>query len=315
MEEILNFLKDKMTIDEAGGDFNVAKVTGMLNPPIEKTIDEIKKYFSTTDYTPMFESEGKRHIVKFGIFKKVEDKPKYWLNILLFLATIVTATFGYYFWFGGLQRGVVFALSLIAILTCHELGHYFVSQKEGMITSLPYFIPVPFHFIGTFGAIIKMKSIARSRKSLLKVGMAGPIAGFLVALPISIIGIYLSEVVTVPEVTEPGRYLIFGDSLLFHLLTKIIHPNMPQDATLFIHPMGFAAWVGFLVTALNLIPIGQLDGGHVLYSILLKKRRFLYIPLLAGIVALGIFLFAGGIFCCKKRSTYSGYYHSFDNAI
>jgi membrane-associated protease RseP (regulator of RpoE activity) len=177
----------------------------------------------------------------------------------------------------------------MAILTCHELGHYFVSRKAGMITTLPYFIPVPFHFIGTFGAVIKMKSMVPSRKSLLRVGMAGPVAGFLVALPITIIGIALSEVRVAPEATG---YLRLGDSLLFLLLGKILHPNIPSGADIFLHPMAFAGWLGFLVTSMNLIPVGQLDGGHVAYSVFHKKRRYFYGPIIALLVALG-FLWPG----------------------
>jgi membrane-associated protease RseP (regulator of RpoE activity) len=158
-----------------------------------------------------------------------------------------------------------------------------------MITTLPYFIPVPFHFIGTFGAVIRMKSLVPNRRSLLRVGMAGPIAGFLVALPITIIGIALSDIQVAPE-TE--GYLRLGDSLLFALLGKIIHPNIPEGADVFLHPMAFAGWLGFLVTSMNLIPIGQLDGGHVGYSLFLRKRKFMYIPIFAGMAALG-FLWPG----------------------
>jgi membrane-associated protease RseP (regulator of RpoE activity) len=290
MNEVVEFLKYKMTIEEVTTGIRGARVTGTLNPPVKNTVHEIKEYFKTTEFTPVLSEEKGKHIIHFGFYKKVEDKPKYWLNIVLFLATIVTATFGYYFWVGDLTGGVVFAFSLLAILTSHELGHYFVSRGEGMITSLPYFIPVPFHFIGTFGAVIRMKSLVPSRKSLLKVGMSGPIAGFIVAVPIAIVGIVLSEVRVAPEGVG---YLRMGDSLLFYLLTKIIHPNIPMGADIFLHPMAFAGWVGMLVTSINLFPIGQLDGGHVAYSLWLKKRKRLYIPLFAGIILLGTFLWLG----------------------
>ena len=289
MDEIFEFLKYKMTIEDITSGITAAKVTGTINPPVESTIKEIKEYFLTTQYTPILSEEKNKHVVQFGIFKKVEDKPKYWLHILLFLATILTTIFAGYLNFGSIQSGVLFSFSIMAILTCHELGHYFVSRREGMITTLPYFIPMPGHFIGTFGAIIRMKSLIPSRRTLLQVGMAGPLAGFLVALPITIIGIALSEVKMVPE---GAGYLRMGDSLLFLLLAKIIHPNIPQGADIFLHPMAFAGWLGFLVTSMNLMPVGQLDGGHVAYSVLLKKRRYLYIPIFAGLVALG-FLWMG----------------------
>ena len=300
MEEIINFLKTKMNIEDITGSLTITQVTGVLHQPVERTIRDIKNYFSQTDYTPLFDRVGKRHIIKYGVFKKAVDRPKYWLNILLFLATLLSTIFAGSLNSGGnpfknfadLWLGIPFSFSIMAILTCHELGHYFMSRKAGMITTLPYFIPVPFHFIGTFGAVIKMKSVVPDRRSLLKVGMAGPLAGFLVALPITIIGIALSEFRPAPEDVE---FLKLGDSLLFWGLAKIIHPNIPQGNDLFLHPIAFAGWLGFLVTSMNLIPIGQLDGGHISYSVFFKKRKFMYYPIFAGMIALG-FLWPGWFF-------------------
>ncbi len=292
MEEILEFLNHKMSVDEVAGGLNTFRVIGTIHSPVDKTISEIKEYMLNTEYTPIFTTDGKHHVVELGKFRKVEDKPKYWLNVLLFVATIVTTIFGYYMWFGGdLLSSVMFSFSLMTILTCHELGHYFVSKRQGMVTSLPYFIPVPGHFIGTFGAVIRMKSIVPSRSTLLKVGLAGPVSGFLVALPITVIGIALSEIQIAPE---GAGYMRLGNSLLFHLLGTVIHPHIPPGADIFLHPMAFAGWLGFLVTSMNLIPVGQLDGGHVAYSVFLKKRRYLYIPIFAGIIALG-FLWLGWV--------------------
>jgi membrane-associated protease RseP (regulator of RpoE activity) len=300
MEKIIDFLKYKMDIEDITTGLNFTKVIGTIHSPISKTIGEIKEYCTSTEYTPLFAEDKGRHIVQFGIFSRVEDKPKYWLNILLFLATILSTIFAGSLNSGGnpfrnlsdILLGIPFSFSIMAILTCHELGHYFVSRRAGMITTLPYFIPIPFHFLGTFGAVIRMKSIVPSRKILLRVGMAGPLAGFLVAIPITIIGIALSEINIAPE---GGGYLKLGDSLLFLLLAKIIHPNIPQGADLFLHPMAFAGWIGFLVTSLNLIPIGQLDGGHIAYSVLLRKCRYLKGPIIISLVALGL-LWLGWIF-------------------
>lgn len=292
MEQILEFLKTKMAVEETSGTTTLTKVIGEINPPIENTIKEIKDFFSQTEYTPIFNEENNRHIVQFGIFLKRKEKPRVWLNIILFFATILTTLFAgalnsgarFEHW-TNIFLGIPFSFSIMAILTAHELGHYFTSKKQGMITTLPYFIPVPFHFIGTFGAIIRMKSIVPSRRALLKVGMAGPITGFLVALPITIIGLALSELKMAPE---GAGYLKLGDSLLFYILAKIIHPAVTEGTDIFLHPMAFAGWLGFLVTSMNLIPIGQLDGGHVVFSLLLKKRNFLYIPIIVGFVAVGI---------------------------
>ena len=300
IEEVVNYLKTKMDIEDITGSLTVTQVSGTLHQPVDQTIKDIKAYFSQTEYTPLFDYDDKSHIIKYGIFKKTVDKQKYWLNILLFFATLLSTIFAGSLNSGGnpfknftdLWLGIPFSFSIMAILTCHELGHYFVSRKAGMITTLPYFIPVPFHFIGTFGAVIRMKSIVPDRRSLLKVGMAGPLAGFLVALPITIIGISLSEFRPAPETVE---FLKLGDSLLFWGLAKILHPSIPPGHDLFLHPIAFAGWLGFLVTSMNLIPIGQLDGGHISYSIFFKKRKFMYIPIFAGMIALGL-LWPGWIF-------------------
>jgi membrane-associated protease RseP (regulator of RpoE activity) len=292
-EQILDFLRTKMSIEEVGDSLLAIRVKGVIHPPLAEAVKDIKQYFSGTEYTPIFAQEGDKHIIQFSVLKKPDVKPKYTLNIVLFIATILSTIFAGSLNSGGnplrnfsdLLLGVPFSFSIMAILTCHELGHYLVSRKEGMITTLPYFIPMPFHFLGTFGAVIKMKSLVPSRKALLKVGMAGPVAGFLVALPISIIGIYLSDIGTVPSTSGLLR---LGDSLLFWIFARVIHPSIPQGYELFLHPVAFAGWIGLLVTAMNLIPIGQLDGGHVLYSLLLRKRRYLYVPIFGALIALGL---------------------------
>jgi len=295
-ERVIEFLNTKMSVEDIADSSVMVKVKGKIHLPIQKTIGEIKEYFLHTEYTPLFSEENGQHTVQFGIYRKPDTKPKYWLNIILFFATILSTIFAGSFNSGGnpfenvsdLLLGIPFSLSIMAILTCHELGHYFVSRREGMITTLPYFIPVPFHFLGTFGAVIRMKSIVPSRKSLLKVGMSGPIAGFLVALPICIIGIYLSEISAAPE-TE--GVLRLGDSLLFWIFARIIHPSIPPGHDIFLHPVAFAGWLGLFVTSMNLIPIGQLDGGHVTFSLFLKKRRHLYIPIFGAVIALGLLWF------------------------
>ncbi len=292
-EQLIDYLRTKMSVEEVTGSAFMGKVKGKIYPPIGQTISEIKEYFSHTQFTPLFREECGLHTIQFGLYRRPEAKPKYLLNIMLFIATILSTILAGSLNSGGnpftnlsdLLLGIPFSASIMAILTCHELGHYFVSRREGMMTTLPYFIPMPLHFIGTFGAIIRMKSIVPSRSALLKVGMAGPLAGFLVALPISILGIYLSDVRIAPE-TE--GVLRLGDSLLFWLFAKLIHTDIPQGYDLFLHPAAFAGWLGLFVTSMNLIPVGQLDGGHVTFSLFLKKRRFLYIPIFAAILGLGL---------------------------
>jgi membrane-associated protease RseP (regulator of RpoE activity) len=170
-----------------------------------------------------------------------------------------------------IYKGLPFSLTLLLILGTHEIGHYIASKRSGVSATLPYFIPAP-SFIGTFGAFIKMESPIPDRRALLKIGAAGPLAGFVIALPAIIIGLEMSEV-REPSHKEGGISL--GSSLLLSFLTKLILGVSDDSADIILHPVGFAGWIGLFVTALNLLPMGQLDGGHIIYSISKRLHRFL----------------------------------------
>jgi membrane-associated protease RseP (regulator of RpoE activity) len=182
-----------------------------------------------------------------------------------------------------LWRGMPFSLTLLMILGAHEFGHYFMSRKYRIEVTLPYFIPAP-SFIGTFGAFIRMKSPILDRRILLDVGVAGPITGMLVAVPVLLVGLSLSRVV--PEVSGGGIKL--GSSLLFSLLSWIIHGPMPAKMDLVLHPVAFSGWIGLLVTSLNLLPVGQLDGGHVVYAVLGSRQHAVAMVVVALLLVLGI---------------------------
>lgn len=203
------------------------------------------------------------------------------LNFLLFFLTILTTTAAGAFYnganpFKGLSlflKGIPFSVTLMAILLAHEMGHYITSKKHKVRVSLPYFIPAPpppiFPFIiGTFGAFIKMQSPMKDRKSLLDVGVAGPLIGVIISIPALIIGLRLSEIKIMPELKGA---MLLGESILFNLLAKITLGNLPEHHHIVLHPIAFAGWIGLLVTSLNLIPIGQLDGGHIAYALLGDK--------------------------------------------
>lgn len=192
------------------------------------------------------------------------------LHLLLFIFTVFSTLFA-----GALQAGVnlinepekiykglPFSLTLIVILLSHELSHYFASKKHGVKATLPYFIPFT-NIIGTLGAFIKMKSPIITRKALIDIGASGPIVGFIISVIISIVGLSLSGVVGMRE-TEGTLGL--GDSLLFSFLSRIILDYQPgQDVLL--HPVAFAGWIGLFVTSINLMPVGQLDGGHITFAL------------------------------------------------
>jgi len=172
---------------------------------------------------------------------------------------------------GEILIGVPFSLTLLLILGCHEFGHYYYAQKHKVDATLPYFLPAPpfLFIIGTFGAFIKIKSPIYKKDALLQIGAAGPIAGFVIAVPALIIGLMLSEIITI-DGGEAG--IILGDSLLMKFLTVMVFPNLADGQDVLLHPIAFAGWIGLLVTMLNLLPIGQLDGGHIAYAMLGERQ-------------------------------------------
>jgi membrane-associated protease RseP (regulator of RpoE activity) len=182
-------------------------------------------------------------------------------------------------------EGLPFALTLMVILLSHELSHYFMSRKHHTKATLPYFIPAP-SLIGTFGAFIKMKSPIATRKALIDIGASGPIAGFVLSVAAAVVGLSYSSVVPTAE-TRGG--LSLGDSILFSLLSRLVVGTPPASYDILLHPVAFAGWIGLFVTSLNLIPIGQLDGGHIAYAFLGERHRILSIALVMVLLILGIF--------------------------
>lgn len=163
-----------------------------------------------------------------------------------------------------LWRGYTFALPLMAILLSHELGHYFAARVHGVDTSPPYFIPMPFTLIGTFGAVIRMRGAIRLRNALFDIGAAGPLAGLAVALPVLIYGVATSPV----KPLDPAvSYLVEGRSLLYLALLHWLKGPIPAGHDIMLTPTALAGWAGLLVTMVNLVPVGQLDGGHVAYAL------------------------------------------------
>ena len=162
-----------------------------------------------------------------------------------------------------LVSGFPFAISLMLILLAHELGHYFACKHHAIRASYPYFIPAP-TLIGTLGAFILMRSPIRSRRALFDVGASGPLVGFVVAIPILLYGVLHSRVV--PAITSQDTDVVFGVPLALRLLAQRFFPGA-DPLTVLLHPVGRAAWVGLFATSLNLLPAGQLDGGHILRSV------------------------------------------------
>jgi membrane-associated protease RseP (regulator of RpoE activity) len=221
------------------------------------------------------------------------------IHVLLFFATLLTTTMAGSFQAGVnpfddpwlLVRGLPFSATLMTILLIHEMGHFVVSRVHGVAATPPYFIPGPPILIGTFGAFIRMNT-PTNRRALFDVGAAGPWAGFLAAVPAVLYGLSLSEVR--PLAPDAGG-LVLGDSLIFGALTRLALGVAPSDATIVLHPIALAGWFGLFVTFLNLLPVGQLDGGHVVYALLGRRHRLVARGALAVIVALALLGWRGWV--------------------
>jgi membrane-associated protease RseP (regulator of RpoE activity) len=188
-----------------------------------------------------------------------------------------------------IHKGFPFALTLMSILLAHELSHYFASKRHRVKATLPYFIPAP-TLIGTFGAFIKMRSPISTRKALLDIGVSGPLAGFIISLIVSAIGLSYSKIVSLHEVKGS---ISLGDSLLFSILSKLILDYNPGAQDILLHPVAFAGWIGFFVTSINLLPVGQLDGGHIAYALFGERHEYLSKLFVLLMLLLGLFLWAG----------------------
>ncbi len=222
------------------------------------------------------------------------------LPLILFILTIFTTLWaGAYQAYNGTIRGPVnylleypdrlldglpFAGTLLFILVTHELGHFVLSKIHGVPASLPLFIPGPPHFIGTFGAIIRLRGPIMHRRALFDIGVAGPLAGFLVAVGALLVGLNLSTVVD----RSSTFGLQLGEPLLLQLLSWLVIGSLPPQADVVLHPIAFAAWFGLFVTSLNLIPIGQLDGGHVAYALWGPRQRTLAMAFVPMLIVLGL---------------------------
>ena len=286
-------------------------VEGALRREPDEAYGELQRRFADTDLVPLLqETEEGRPVLVLSPRSEMPNPPetsaRTWVNLALFVATLATTT-----WAGALHEGVnllaepdrfmaglPYALALMLILGAHELGHYFTARRYGIDVSLPYFIPVPFA-LGTFGAFIKMKSLSPTRRAAFDVAVAGPLAGLAVAIPALLVGLQYSEVVTTgqaPSMMMGGADA--GSSLLFALLAKLaLGEAVLEGHRLVLHPIAFAGWLGLLVTALNLMPVGQLDGGHMAHALLGGRRAYTAgVATLAVLVVVGLFVWSGLLF-------------------
>lgn len=235
-----------------------------------------------------------------GLAPRRKFQDRVWLHVLLLLLTVGSTTcsgVGQYqafssgfsgippdlTWSQLILGGLWYSGTILAILGCHELGHYFACRYYDVDASLPYFLPAPLPLTGTLGAFIRIREPIPSKRMLFDIGIAGPIAGFVVAVPALVIGMALSNVVQLPDPLPAGT-LNLGEPLLFRAVSWFAWGTTPDGYSVNLHPIAFGAWFGLLATALNLFPIGQLDGGHISYAVF--GRRSSQVTLLMVGIAL-----------------------------
>ena len=269
---------------------------------------------SPQDFSPAYCPSAVSNGFEPQVVAPARSRPRYWLHALLFLLTLATTTIvgasmqynfernlpsfdlerdlaGFTLWLRHpalLLTGLPFSLTLLAILLAHEFGHYVACVYYHVDASLPYFLPAP-TFTGTLGAFIRIRAPIYSKRVLFDIGVAGPLAGFIFLLPALAIGLAFSKII--PGITHQGA-LTFGNPALLWLLERAVFPGIPT-ADIYLHPVARAAWIGILATALNLLPIGQLDGGHILYSMVGDRHKLLSRAFTALLVPIGILFWPG----------------------
>ncbi len=298
----------------------------LITEDLEAAYDSLFEQLKPKQLTPLFRWEDNRQAILIvpGMPTPTPSNPLW--NLVLFILTILSVLFaGSLVALNGLPTNVLqavvngwpFALSLMAILASHEFGHYLAGRYHGVHVTLPYFIPFPFSTIGTMGAFINMKELPRNRKILLDIGVAGPLAGMVIAIPVLLYGLSISSLGPLPSVlSNPPSVQMEGNSIAY-LLAKlaVFGQLLPSPATyagispilywlrffftgfpkplggmdVNISPVAWAGWIGLLVTAMNLIPAGQLDGGHMMYVLIGRKAAARTFPFVLGaLVLLGV---------------------------
>ena len=272
---------------------------GRLLVPAATAIDLLIERFRVLGYEPLMRP-GREDVVVHALPRlRAAERPRAAVNVVLFLLTCLStlvagamsfaspsfAPFGARSVVAQLLTGVPFAATLLTILGVHEFGHYFTARYYKASVSLPYFIPAPpFVIFGTLGAIIRMRSQARDRNSLFDIAAAGPIAGLLVTIPAIVVGLRWSVIGPLPA----GGGFQLGESLLMKFFVYLMFGTLPAGTDVFLHPIAVAGWAGLLVTALNLFPVGQLDGGRIAYALFGRRHRVVGMATFACLLALGV---------------------------
>lgn len=333
---ISNYLRTTDTIWEPEGGKYIVQFQGRLRKDSMEAYDQLSKDLINHNFTPLFREGNNQDVIQLvaGVARPKPTNP--WNNLILFILTFLSMLFtgamneysgpadpslSEWLWetILNIGQGIPFAVSLLAILFAHEFGHYLAARYHKTAVTLPYFIPLPIiGGFGTLGAYIRLKEPPKNKRVLLDIGIAGPLAGLVVAIPVVLYGLSLSPITTLDLAPGTGfnlegnsiiyllsKYIINGELLpapmsyeglnpilywLRYYFTGLPIPIGGRDVLL--HPIAWAGWAGLLVTALNLIPAGQLDGGHAIFVLIGKKTENIRPFVLMGLILLG-FLYAG----------------------
>jgi membrane-associated protease RseP (regulator of RpoE activity) len=336
-ERLLPSIRQVMSVhDITSGDEKqgfVLRVRGKLLIDPQEAFNQLDPLFRSAGVTLLTREDQDQQVILAmpGVIEPQRSNP--WVNVILFLLTLMSVLFAGALYglegpveptlsgmtkaiLGNIPSGLSFALSLLAILVAHEFGHYLAARYHHTAVTLPYFLPFPGSLFGTMGAFIRLKEPPKNRRVLLDIGLAGPLAGMVIAVPVLLIGLALSDLGRLPlSPTAAAGHVLEGNSLFYlaakyllkgQLLPAPLHyagtspllywlryfflglpmPFGGQDVML--HPMAWAGWAGLLVTSLNLIPAGQLDGGHVLYVLFGRSAARLWPYIVVGLVLLGV---------------------------
>jgi membrane-associated protease RseP (regulator of RpoE activity) len=299
-----------MTIDDveqvAVGGRETVRYVGRLRLEAQEAYDTVAPRVRALGFMPLLQQAGDRAALLIAPPFPAAKPSRLWLALLLFALTVASTVY-----IGGqdidwttgaplfsLGQGFAFSAALLSILLAHELGHYFVARREGVAVSYPFFIPMPIFLLGTMGAFISIKEPVPNRRALLAIAAAGPLAGMVVAVPVLLLGLSLSEVRNMAAVQAALPEIGFfteGNSLLY-AAAKILTfgrflPSGGEDV--YMHPVALAGWAGLLVTGLNLLPAGQLDGGHIFFA-LFGPRAAQAMSMLVAVALIGLgFLWNG----------------------
>lgn len=274
------------------------EIRGQFLVDSREAYERVAPRFRDLGHVTLFRQSGDDKVIYAVPGELPSNRTRVWLAVLLFIATALSVLYvGAVNGSGAtgqldILAAVPYAVSLLAILGAHEAGHYLMARVKGVPSSLPFFIPMPLpeSLIGTMGAVMQMKAPPKNKGALLAVGAAGPIAGLLVAIPVLIIGLSMS-----PVQLSQGSFIQEGNSLLYAALKYLVKGQfLPSGGfDVMLNPVAWAGWTGLLITSLNLIPAGQLDGGHMAYVLLGRRARYLTWPIIAVLVTLGLTLWLG----------------------